>query len=289
MFCCRGSRCSQSVNYDRSHLADRVSAHIQSKSHVNNHRKIQDGGPHQVPLRRILETNEQENERRKTFNAGLTRALVAAGIPLHKLENKILSEFLHKYTGFPIPATNMLRYKEVPEIMDATLNSIRTIVGENDIYFQIDETTDLFERKQANIIVGVLTSLPSKPMLMHVEFMEESDASAILGLFVKSCGILWNSIDPPFHRVKLLVTDQAATMLSVGRKIKEDYCKDMLHVTCLAHCLNRVSEKVRQHHPRIHEFLNNLKESLRNSTNRRCKYKQVTKLPLLGCKRLNLS
>lgn len=97
-------------------------------------------------------------------------------------------------------------------------------------------------------------------------------------LFIKYCGILYESNDPPYERVKLLISDQACYMLAAGSLIKQ-LCPDLLHVTCVAHCLNRVSETVRDCHPVADKFLSNLKEVLRGSRVCKQKYREITNLP----------
>lgn len=172
-----------------------------------------------------------------------------------------------------------MRYSQVSKLFNSKLDTIRKIVGENDICIMMDETSDRCERLQINVLVSVLNGERSKPMLMHVEFASQCDASAIFRIFIKSCNLPWRTDDPPYERVKLFLSDQTAYMLAAGRNIKT-LCPSMMHVTCLAHCLNRVAECVRNIEPTVDEFLGKFKEVLRCSPIRKEKFRNLTSLPL---------
>jgi len=68
-------------------------------------------------------------------------------------------------------------------------------------------------------------------------------------------------------------------MVSAGISIKT-LCPEMLHVSCVAHCLNRVAETVRELHPCTDLFLGKFKEVLRCNLSRKQKFKEITGLPL---------
>jgi len=68
-------------------------------------------------------------------------------------------------------------------------------------------------------------------------------------------------------------------MIAAGKSIKT-LCPDLLHVSCVAHCLNRVAENVRELHPLTDSFLGKFKEVLRCNLGRKQKFKQMTGLPL---------
>lgn len=48
-----------------------------------------------------------------------------------------------------------------------------------------------------------------------------------------------------YNKVRLLVSDQAAYIIKVGRDMKSSVYPEMLHITCLAHALHQVCELIR--------------------------------------------
>ena len=56
----------------------------------------------------------------------------------------------------PIPARTTLRNKYVDSIFGETLTKIKEIIGNNNIYLVVDETTDTCGRYIANLLIGIL-------------------------------------------------------------------------------------------------------------------------------------
>ena len=50
----------------------------------------------------------------------------------------------------------------MPKLYDQTSNVIRDKIGNNNIWVSIDETTDAYGRKVANVIIGVLYVIKSR-------------------------------------------------------------------------------------------------------------------------------
>lgn len=67
---------------------------------------------------------------------------MSADIPLHKLNNKPLTEFLERYTGRVLPSESLVRSQFVDECYDATMEEIRSEIKNGPIWICIDETTD---------------------------------------------------------------------------------------------------------------------------------------------------
>lgn len=77
----------------------------------------------------------------------------------------------------------------------------------------------------------------------------------------------------------LLVTDAAPYMINTGQSLKTFY-PNMIHVTCVAHGLNRVLEKVREIFPEVNKLVNNEKKILLISPHRVQLYKNIMKSEL---------
>lgn len=63
-----------------------------------------------------------------SFNHDLCNTLLSANIPLNKLNNSKIREFLLKYTGNNIPFESTLRKGYVDDVYNQTLNTIRMYV-----------------------------------------------------------------------------------------------------------------------------------------------------------------
>lgn len=124
------------------------------------------------------------------------------------------------------PSINSLRYKAIPNLFEATLEWICTLVGENDIFISIDDTIDRCHRSQVNFIIGILDGPPFEPMLVHVESVEQCNSGMITRKFIKCCPILWRTNDPPCDRVKLLWAAWQIKQLTCWRQVasSKNYC-----------------------------------------------------------------
>lgn len=67
---------------------------------------------------------------------------MSANIPLFKLSNPALKQFLEKCTGFAVPDESTIRKNYVESCYNETLEAIRESVSDNAIWVSIDETTD---------------------------------------------------------------------------------------------------------------------------------------------------
>jgi hypothetical protein len=95
--------------------------------------------------------------------------------------------------------------------------------------------------------------------------------------------LLWPGENQAFveSNFVLFLTDAVPYMIKAERKnLKSTYSK-LLHVTCLAHGINRVAEEVRSHHTETDKFIASLKAGFRKAPNRMLKLKSMyPELPL---------
>jgi hypothetical protein len=81
---------------------------------------------------------------------------VSADIPLFKINNPEVRNFLLKYTQADPPDKSALRKSHLPKCYEETSNTIRVLCGKENIWLSIDETTDTSARKVAKFVNGVL-------------------------------------------------------------------------------------------------------------------------------------
>ncbi|KAE9529788.1 hypothetical protein AGLY_011884 [Aphis glycines] len=198
------------------------------------------------------------------FNADLCSTLVAANIPLNKLNNEHFRSFLSKYCNKTIPNESTLRKGYFDSCYTNTIAKIRDAVNGQKIWVCIDETIDSVRRNVANVIIGILKPQDvGKTYLIHTEYLEKVSHSTIFKLFDKSMHILWpNNVN--HEDILLFVSDAAPYMKKAGRCIQTLYPK-ALHVTCLTHALYNVCEEVRAHFPKVDRLIAEMKKTFLKS------------------------
>jgi hypothetical protein len=95
-------------------------------------------------------------------------------------------------------------------------------------------------------MVGTLEEKPTKSILFYTTELKRSPNNlTIYKKFIKSLNILFND-DINYSKIKVIVSDMAPYMCKFVKRFKRDQnCKHVLHITCLAHALHRVCERIR--------------------------------------------
>lgn len=182
--------------------------------------------------------------RQNAFFKELCDALLATDIPLEKLQNSKFRTFLEYWTKQVIPDASTLRKAYVEIAFNEKMRMIREAVGDNPIWISIDETTDADRRLIAHAIIAPLLPYgPGKSRLINCAELDATNHRTIVQFFMESLGLLWpDGIE--VDKVLIFVSDAAPYMALAG-DILSAYCPKLIHVTCLAHDLHRVAEKVR--------------------------------------------
>lgn len=214
------------------------------------------------------------------FSRDLCKAFIHAGIPLWKLENKSLRQFLEKYTKQHVPSESTLRKNFVDENYSAVIEKIRCEIACKRIWISIDETTDPIGRYVANVIIGTMEATePPKHYLLTSEVLDRSNSSTISQLFVNSLAVLWPG-GVKHDNVLLLVTDAAPYMKKAAAALKILFPK-MMHLTCLAHGLHRVAEHIRSLFPDVDRLVSNVKKVFLKAPSRVQLFKEMApEIPL---------
>ncbi|XP_068898406.1 uncharacterized protein [Tenebrio molitor] len=212
-----------------------------------------------TPLRQTLLTQNLEESANSTFNMELCNVFLAANIPWHKLQNPAFQNFLTKYCGRKIPDESTLRKNYLPKCYKDTIDRIRNELDPFNIWVSVDETTDALGRYVANCLVGKLSEdEPGKSYLLASKQLERTNHETIARFVNQSLEILW-STRVFAEKFLLFVTDGAPYMIKSGRHLKVFYPK-IVHVTCLAHALNLVAEKIRYQYEDVDNLISNVKK-----------------------------
>jgi len=144
-------------------------------------------------------------------------------------------------------------------LFDKTLDSIRILVGDSNIWFTVDETTDLKGRYIANLLVGVLKNdMPTQPYLISCKELGKTNHSTVSRFINNSLKTLW-PLGGHDEKVLLMLSDAAPYMAKTGDVLKVFY-PNIIHSTCFAYMLNRIAEKVREIYPNVNTLINNIKK-----------------------------
>ena len=139
---------------------------------------------------------------------------------------------------------------------------------------QIDETTSSDGRCVANVIIGILTSYESrKSFLVNcVDLEGKFNHQKICGVIDDAIKMIWHD---NFDKEKLLlfITDGASYMKTAGKCLKAFYPK-VIHVTCMAHLVNRLAAFIRMEDVLTDKFIAKNKKIFTKSRSRIEKFKE---------------
>lgn len=225
-----------------------VTLHTITRAHINRH----DNSPRH---RKAAELRAQMphasasswdscRSRQSAFFKELCDAMLAADIPLEKLYNSEFHRFLEYWTQQIIPDASTLRKAYVKIVFEEKMRMIREEVGDNRIWISVDETTDVDRRLVAHAVVTpLLPDGPGKSRLLNCAVLAATNHLTIVRFLQDSLLLLWPE-GIQFDKVLMFVSDAAPYMALAG-DVLSAYFPKMVHVTCLAHGLHRVAEKVR--------------------------------------------
>ncbi|PSN44791.1 hypothetical protein C0J52_05580 [Blattella germanica] len=245
--------CEQSVNYEKKYF---ISQHINTTKHKNALSKVV--SKNKISL---LPTVFASSSRQSQFSFDLCKAFLASGIPLWKIENPTLREFLEKYTKESVPCESSLRKSYLTQCYDTVLDMIKEKTRNKKVWISIDESADATGRFIANVIVGVLDHSSDesvKPFLLTSECLDRVNSTTIAQLFTTSLKLMWPE-EVQHDNVLLFISDAATYMKKAAKALKVLFPK-MLHVTCVAHGFHRVSEEVRVLFPNVDQLISNIKK-----------------------------
>lgn len=203
----------------------------------------------------------------------------ASGIPFSTFQRPWWRDFFIDFCGFP-PQSRRSLMRNLPVLAAEEMSAVRSAIGDHPISVIVDGTTDATGHHCNVVCVYPLTDQPAQSFCIAFRRTTESVTAKLIANEVREAlGKLWPD-DPSFeNRVRGLVTDQASTMLAVGRLLKETFPL-MKHVTCVVHALHNVSERaLSECCPLVVQLLSLMRQLFLASSRRRL-WHQVTKLPL---------
>lgn len=232
-----------------------------------------------APVQQLLKQSCSVSEDKQSFLSDLCYAMVASNIPFNKLKFPPFKLFLQKYTKQNIPDESTLRKNYLKKCFEQSINEIRKRVDNQFIYIMVNETTDPRGLYICSLIIGVLhPDIEPNPYLISCKVLSKINYETLSRFVNDSLTNFFNNISFQ-DKILLFVSDAAPYMVKAGGALKVFY-PNMIHVTCVAHALNRVAEKVRDIFPNVNKLLNNGKKMFLKAPHRVAAYKSHLDCPL---------
>ena len=256
-----------------------VLQHLKTKKHGENKDRFE--------RRAIPGTSNDSNEdevqhqppasnKDKAFNKELCEVMIAADIPLNKLESKPFSSFLEKISGQKLLDQSTLRKYYVADIYRETIDFLRKKVDGKKLWISVDETSDCEQRHVSCFVFGILGDEEerNKCYLGNMAQLESVNHSTIAAFVNDFLSLLWPT-QIMYQNVLIMVTDAVAYMSKAMRGLQVLYPK-MVHVTCLAHGLHRVAEVVRYNYPEVNQLVSSTKSVFLKAPLRVKKFREIS-------------
>ena len=144
---------------------------IDRKSHIVQHAKTEKHQNHAKNLTTIQTTLKTVTHVQSTFNKALCKMLVAADIPLWKVQNPHFRQFFLEFCSKRIPDESTLRRFVLPELYLDKLSEMRAAFKDKFLWVAIDETTDSCGRYVVNVVAGPLDSSMKVSISFNIHFM----------------------------------------------------------------------------------------------------------------------
>lgn len=231
-----------------------IDQHIKTNAHSAKKKQNTKGF-----VQSLLTIPVQAAKKESDFSSDLCKALVSSNIPLKKLNNPNLRQFLKKYcTNQIIPDESTLRKNYLQPIYNEVLDDIRRDIGDGPIWIEVDETTDKCGRYIAHFICGKMDNIPTRPHLLASKALEKVNHSTIARFVNDSIRLLWPDRDGS-EDVLIFVSDAAPYMVKSAAALEIFYPR-MLHITCLAHAVHRLAETVREVFSSVNDLISSIKK-----------------------------
>lgn len=241
--------------------------------------------------KRHVETTIHRSGRRPAqsdFYLDLIQFLILCNIPWSQVNNQTFKNFFTKYfcanccctcADRGVPDESLLRKVYLDKFFTKSMQSIQERLNNEKLWISLDETTDFLGRNVVHFLIRPLsTDHASKPYLFACKVLNTVNSESITQFVVDCLEQLWpNSFEFSFkvNNVLMLCTDGAAYMTLAGKKLKILFLPNLIHVTCLAHALHRVSEEVRSNYPLVDKLITNVKKIFLKAPSRARLLKQL--------------
>ena len=161
--------------------------------------------------------------------------------------------FLNKWTGQTIPDESTLRKYYVHKNASEIMKTIKKSFIDKPYFIQIDEMQDINGRFIVALLIGNLNEdATTKPYVVDISELKTINNCTISQYIISTLTDFFVE-NFKYCNLKLIVSDAASYMVKAGKGLKLIF-PDMIHITCLAHGLHRVCEKIRSSFNMVNDF-----------------------------------
>ena len=230
--------------------------HVRSQKHESKRAKRQaemdasTAGPAPKRQATITGTHHRATEAsaaKEKLILDLVQAFMSANIPLDKLDNPKMHEFLNASVkgGGGVPQANTLRECFVPKIYAQKQQEIQAKLQQHKIAVIVDETSDVMGRYVVNVLMQPLEAFGGpascQALLVNTEFLQQVDNSTMAQVVIRSLA----NMNVGFNDVLTFVSDNAAYMKKCFKDGLKGILPNAVHVTCWAHIVFLVGDEFR--------------------------------------------
>ena len=226
----------------------------------------------------LLQSEFHAQKGSKDFNQSLTKMLIKTDIPLKKVNHSAFRQFFETEFQRKLPDESTLRKNYVSGLSNEKMEEVRESLRQGYIWIQIDETTDVCGRIVTNVMAGLLNESKSV-YLLDVHFLEATNCTTVSRALLQTLDLLYPD-RADFSKVLLLLSDSAAYMKKMASGMSALLPK-AIHVTCLAHGVHRLAEKIRSSFQNVDLLVNNGKKAFLKAASRQRVFRELKpSLPL---------
>ncbi|KAG0440242.1 hypothetical protein DMUE_1885 [Dictyocoela muelleri] len=260
--------CNKDITYCPKEGTKTLKRHLVTNSHIVNFDRFK--------KQQVLEDTCNFAVTNKTFDNRLVEAFAAANIPLYKLQNPVLRSFLEEYTKMSIRDESYYRKILVP-IFEQEKEKIFAVLKNKNIFLLFDETTDINGRYILNIMVGLCSDKSrERAYLVRTVELFKTNADTVSQEIINFMGELYDG-QIMFDKLRLILSDGAPYAVKASKTLKLLF-QNLKHVTCLAHMLHRLCEKIREISPFSNSVSSELKRILVKNRENQSLFIDVTNL-----------
>eukprot|EP00095_Tigriopus_kingsejongensis_P009613 maker-scaffold1451_size40729-snap-gene-0.2 protein:Tk09613 transcript:maker-scaffold1451_size40729-snap-gene-0.2-mRNA-1 annotation:"PREDICTED: uncharacterized protein LOC100902024" len=193
------------------------------------------------------------------------RLIAPTGYRVQTVE--VILKFLEVYCKQPVPGRNTLT-KVIDEETKEQLQKIKAKLSGKDLCIQVDETTDRQGRSMTAILASPLDGQTlDRPFIIDCVDIITANNVTLQQAVIKSLSRLFGD-EVDFNKLRVFLTDGAPYCIKAGLGLKS-LCPNMLHITCLAHGVNRVAELARVTYPKANRLISEVKKKFVKSSHRK--------------------
>jgi hypothetical protein len=163
------------------------------------------------------------------FDIDLLRLFTSLNIPIDRIDNQILKNFIEKYTKFVLKSASWYRKNLLEEVYLFDIKKHLEFFSDKHIFIMFDETTDSNGRYLLNILVGECsTDERKKPVLLRTVELTHTTAASINQEIIELIYRIFGT-NNGFNKVLMLISDAAPYAIKAGKLLKL-LCPNIKHV-----------------------------------------------------------